>query len=80
MYYFVLFYVTFECICIQTTATGYLPDCSWQIYQYQYKYQYQYRYQYVKQLGKFKINLVYIIISLLDGYNENDKENPMRSE
>jgi hypothetical protein len=36
MYYFILFYVTFECICIQTTATGCLPSCSWQIYQYQY--------------------------------------------
>jgi hypothetical protein len=36
MYYFILFYVTFECICVQTTATGYLPNCKWQIYQYQW--------------------------------------------
>jgi hypothetical protein len=26
------------CICVQTTATGCLPNCSWQIYQYQYQY------------------------------------------
>jgi hypothetical protein len=35
MYYFILFYVTFVCICVQTTATVYLPNCSWHIYQYQ---------------------------------------------
>jgi hypothetical protein len=38
MYYFILLYVTFECISVQTTATWCLPNCSWQLYQYQ-KYQ-----------------------------------------
>jgi hypothetical protein len=37
MYYFILFYVLFMCICVQTTATGCLPNCSWQIYQYRYQ-------------------------------------------
>jgi hypothetical protein len=30
IYYFILLYVTFECTCVQTTAIGYLPNCSWQ--------------------------------------------------
>jgi hypothetical protein len=33
MHSFILFYVTSECICVQTTATGCLPNCSLQIYQ-----------------------------------------------
>jgi hypothetical protein len=33
-YYFILFHVLFVCICVQTTAAGCLPNCSWQIYQY----------------------------------------------
>jgi hypothetical protein len=35
MYSFILFYVTSERICVQTPATGCLPYCSLQIYQYQ---------------------------------------------
>jgi hypothetical protein len=35
MYSFILFYVTSECICVQATATGCLPNCSLQKYQYQ---------------------------------------------
>jgi hypothetical protein len=31
MYTFILFYVPSECICVQTTATGCLPNCSWHI-------------------------------------------------